>query len=214
MQEIKSLYNKQIKSQRQYVVTYKKVKILSKNTGWPLRLFGDDIGVALRAYALTLPLIVPFINHSAEEKDRWSALFAGDTLSHYIAGLIEGDGSIKVPKEKRSKKGKLLYPSITIVFAAKYLPLAALLASLSGGLINKTNGKWVVLTIHILSYLQFLATILNGKFRTPKIEALHRLIMWLNDYGKFSPIDPLPLDSSPIVNNAWLYGMIETDSNF
>jgi LAGLIDADG endonuclease len=62
-------------------------------------------------------------------------------LSHYIAGIIEGDGSIKVPKEKRSKEGQLLYPSITIIFASKDLPLAELLASLLGGTINKTKGK-------------------------------------------------------------------------
>jgi hypothetical protein len=26
-------------------------------------------------------------------------------LGHYIAGLVEGDGSIKVPKSSRSEKG-------------------------------------------------------------------------------------------------------------
>lgn len=176
----------------------------------------DDLGDALVTFALILPLTVPLRDLSAEEEDKWAALFAqkGDILSHYIAGIIEGDESIKVPKENRSKKGKLLYPSITITFASKYLPLAELLASLLGDTINKTNGKWVGLTINVLSNLHFLAKILNGKFRTPKIEALHRLRMWLNHYGKFSPIHPLPLDTSPLVSNAWLSGIIETDSNF
>lgn len=31
-------------------------------------------------------------------------------LGHYLAGLIEGDGSIIVPKTIRNQKGKLLYP--------------------------------------------------------------------------------------------------------
>ena len=50
-----------------------------------------------------------------------------NNLDHYLAGLIEGDGSIKIPKTVKSEKGKILYPSITIVFASKDLPLAQFL---------------------------------------------------------------------------------------
>lgn len=35
-------------------------------------------------------------------------------LGHYLAGLIEGDGSIVVPKTIRNQKGKLLYPVVKI----------------------------------------------------------------------------------------------------
>ena len=37
-------------------------------------------------------------------------------FSSYLAGLIEGDGTIIVPKTERSAKGKINYPSIQIVF--------------------------------------------------------------------------------------------------
>ena len=47
-----------------------------------------------------------------------------DKLSAYIAGLVEGYGSIKIPSSVRSDKGKILYPSVTIVFVEKDLPLA------------------------------------------------------------------------------------------
>jgi hypothetical protein len=47
-----------------------------------------------------------------------------DKLGAYIAGLVEGDGSIKIPSSVRSDKGKILYPSVTIVFVEKDLPLA------------------------------------------------------------------------------------------
>ena len=45
-------------------------------------------------------------------------------LGHYLAGLIEGDGSIIVPKTIRNQKGKLLYPVVKITFVEKDAPLA------------------------------------------------------------------------------------------
>jgi len=37
-------------------------------------------------------------------------------FAHYLAGLIEGDGSIVVPKVLRDNKGRKTYPSIQIAF--------------------------------------------------------------------------------------------------
>src|SRR5271170_1617375 len=45
----------------------------------------------------------------------------------YLAGLIEGDGSIYIPKSERSIKGKLNYPSIQIVFNLPDYPLALII---------------------------------------------------------------------------------------
>lgn len=45
-------------------------------------------------------------------------------LGHYLAGLIEGDGSIIVPKTIRNQKGKLLYPVVKITFVDKDAHLA------------------------------------------------------------------------------------------
>jgi hypothetical protein len=40
-------------------------------------------------------------------------------LGHYLTVLIEGDGSIIVPKTVRNQKGKLLYPVVKITFVKK-----------------------------------------------------------------------------------------------
>ena len=45
-------------------------------------------------------------------------------FASYLAGLIEGDGSIVVPTSERSLIGKLNYPSIQIVFDLRDFPLA------------------------------------------------------------------------------------------
>lgn len=137
-----------------------------------------------------------------------------NNLDHYLAGLIEGDGSIKIPKTVKSEKGKILYPSITIVFASKDLPLAQFLSPILNGTINKAKGEYYVLSVYSLRALHSLVIRINGKFRTPKIEALHRLIHWLNEYNKFENLDLLSLDNSDIMSNAWLAGFSDCDSNF
>ena len=52
--------------------------------------------------------------------------------------------------------------------------------------------------------------------RTPKIEALYRLIDWFNSYGKLNgePIKKLPLDQTSLLDNSWLTGFIEADGHF
>ena len=140
--------------------------------------------------------------------------FSKEYLTYYIAGLIEGDGSIKVPDSLRSDKNKLLYPSVTIVFVDKDLPLANALATYLKGTINKAKGNYYVLSIYSLSALYNLAEMVNGKFRTPKIEALHRLIIWLNNYGKFDSLELKGRDNSDIFTNSWLAGFSDCDSNF
>ena len=52
----------------------------------------------------------------------------------------------------------------------------------------------------------------NGKFRTPKINALYNMIDYLNFKGE--NIVKLPLDVSLLSNNAWLAGFIDSDGSF
>lgn len=51
--------------------------------------------------------------------------------------------------------------------------------------------------------------------RTPKIEALYRLIDWLNNKSKTGIVLPkLGLDKSSLGSNPWLAGFIDSDGNF
>lgn len=104
--------------------------------------------------------------------------FSKNLLGSYLAGLIEGDGSIIVPKTIRNQKEKLLYPVIKITFVGKDAPLASkIIEVIKGGkIVHYNNSSYMDLLFQDLGSIQNIAALLNGNMRTPKIEALHRLI--------------------------------------
>lgn len=99
-------------------------------------------------------------------------------FSSYLAGLIEGDGSIFVPKTLRSDKGKLNYPSIQICFHLKDLPLAMLIQKeLGHGSLARVKGvNAYVLTINNFDGVILVTSLINGNMKTPKVHSLFKLI--------------------------------------
>ena len=136
-------------------------------------------------------------------------------FASYLAGLIEGDGTIIVPKMERSPKGKLYYPSIQIVFDLRDLPLALIIQQkLSLGSISRKKGvNAYVLTINSYEGIILIVNIINGYMRTPKINALYKLIDWLNIKFDLS-IEKKIKDKSNINSNSWLAGFIDADGHF
>ena len=59
----------------------------------------------------------------------------------------------------------------------------------------------------------YVINLVNGKFRTPKIQALYKAIDNLNMW-RDANIIKLPLDTSSLDSNAWLAGFIDTDGHF
>jgi len=101
-----------------------------------------------------------------------------DPLAYYLTGLIEGDGTIIVPLTERSQKGKLNYPSIQIAFHLKDLPLALIIQkSIGHGSVSRKKGlNAYTYTVNSVEGIQLIINLVNGKMRTNKIYALHRLI--------------------------------------
>jgi len=136
-------------------------------------------------------------------------------LGHYLAGLIEGDGTIIVPTKDKTEKGKSINPIIRIVFALPDLPLAEKLQQvLACGFIQRPKGNYVLYEVQNIQGLVNITNLINGKMRTPKIEALHRLINWLNKKLTNETILPLKLDKSDIGSNSWFAGFSDADSYF
>jgi LAGLIDADG endonuclease/Cytochrome C and Quinol oxidase polypeptide I len=137
-------------------------------------------------------------------------------FNSYLTGLIEGEGTIIVPKNERSSKGKLNYPSIQIVFHLKDFPLALLIQKNLGfgSLIRKKGAKAYILCINNKEGILKLVYFLNGKMRTPKINSIYKLIDWLNIKKPELNLSKLPLNTKSLDNDAWLSGMIESDGHF
>jgi len=119
-------------------------------------------------------------------------------LGYYLAGLIEGDGSIILRQGEREK----ISPKIVFTFGKNETPMYEKLQKiLKKGVIyteksgvcrySITNADEVINTINLV----------NGKFRTPKILALYKAIDNLNRWRNAN-IVKLPLDTSSIDSNA------------
>jgi hypothetical protein len=146
---------------------------------------------------------------------RGNSTTGSDQLGHYLAGLIEGDGTIIVPTKDKTASSKNTHPVIRIVFTLPDLPLAQKLKQvLDCGFIQKPkDGNYYLFEIQNIEGLVKLAKLINGKIRTPKIEALHRLINWLNTKNNYS-IVCLGLDTSNLNSNSWFAGFSDADSYF
>lgn len=84
-----------------------------------------------------------------------------------------------------------------------------------GRIVLSRNSGYLDLLFQDLKSIQKIAILINGNMRTPKIEALYRLIDFLNARHTDSlNLTKLGLDYSSLGSNAWLSGFIESDGNF
>ena len=141
-----------------------------------------------------------------------SPLFFGS----YLAGLIEGDGTIIVPKQERSDKGKLNYPSIQIVFQLRDFPLCQVIQKLlgHGSISKKKQSAAYILTINNFAGLIVLTNLINGKLRGPKYYQLLLLIKYLNNKFSDLNLEGKGFSNTPLQEDSWLAGFIEADGSF
>jgi hypothetical protein len=101
-------------------------------------------------------------------------------LGYYLAGLIEGDGSIILRKGEREK----ISPKIVFTFAKSEIPMYEKLREILGtGVIyieKRVKGEVCRFSITNADEVIKIINLVNGKFRTPKIQALYKAIDNLN----------------------------------
>jgi hypothetical protein len=144
-------------------------------------------------------------------------------LGPFLAGLIEGDGTILVPSSNSKNT-----PSINISFHINDKVFAEFLVNFLGyGTIQpEPMANAIKLCIRNKSGIIDFVSLINSYFRTPKIKALHKLIDWINSNPNWVKILPKgvngqpnfllkkDLDRSPLGNNSWLSGFTSSDGSF
>lgn len=143
-------------------------------------------------------------------------LYSASLFGSYLAGLIEGDGTIVVPKQERSSKGKLNYAQVQIVFQLKDFPLCQYIQKTIGhGSISKKKQRArYILTINNFEGLVRLTNLINGQMRGPKSYQLILLINYLNNKKPNLNIKYLGINNKPLRDDKWLAGFIEADGSF
>ena len=123
----------------------------------------------------------------------------------YLAGLIEGDGTIIIiPKAG--------YPSVQITFPLKDFPLCQIIQKeLGHGSISKVK-KSAAYTLSI-NNLQGLSGLINGKIRGSKYHQFVLLVNYLNQKSKNFNITPI-ISQLALSQDNWLTGFIEADGSF
>lgn len=136
-------------------------------------------------------------------------------LGPYLAGLIEGDGYIGV-QDPNSKSKVVHWPKILIAFNINDKPLAEKLSAelKVGKVVSREKAGIVLLQVLAKEEVLTIINLINGYMRTPKIEALHRAIDWINERDSTSYIPCLGLDLSPLDSNSWLAGFTDADGCF
>jgi LAGLIDADG endonuclease len=116
-------------------------------------------------------------NRLNEEKTSVELNIKNNQLGYYLAGLIEADGSIIVSKEINKNT-----PTISISFNIIDKPLAICIKNRLGfgSIENVEKNNAVKLIIRGKYNILFIISLINGKFRTPKIDKLHILINYVN----------------------------------
>ena len=109
-------------------------------------------------------------------------------LGSYLAGLIEGDGTITVHNDISKNRYS---PMISIVFTSNDKPVIDYLRNnieyfynrKIGTIYDKSkHGKFIIWQINKIEDVFILISLINGYFRTPKIIKLYEAINWLNLY--------------------------------
>lgn len=136
-------------------------------------------------------------------------------LGYYLAGLIEGDGSIWTPKLPVYSSEYICNSRIAIAFHKREIPFFEHLISVfeAGGIYQPKQGNTCIYSIAKTDKLIEIINLISGKFRTPKIMCLHKAIDHINLKHDLN-ISKLPLDNTSIISHPWLSGFTDADGSF
>ncbi len=138
-----------------------------------------------------------------------------NSLGYYLAGLLEGDGSISIPALGTTTMNRILNPRIVFTSHVNNIGMYAFLQSELGGI-----GRFQISGTSTLRYIigdkdgiLLCINLMHGKLRTPKNKRFNDLIKSFNIKYSLNIAESL-LDTSSFGDNSWLTGFTEADGHF
>ncbi len=138
-----------------------------------------------------------------------------NNLSYYLAGLLEGDGSISLPSLGVTSLNRVLNPRIVFTSHIINIGMYAFLQSELGniGRFQKTGENGFRYIIGDKESIIFLINLMHGKLRTPKNKRFNDLIDFINNKYNLN-ISESSLDNYDFADNMWFTGFCEADGHF
>jgi hypothetical protein len=138
-----------------------------------------------------------------------------NSLGYYLAGLLEGDGSISIPGLGTTTMNRILNPRIVFTTHVNNVGMYVFLQSELGGI-----GRFQTSGTNTLRYIigdkegiLLCINLMHGKLRTPKNKRFNDLIKSFNLKYSLNIAESL-LDTSDFGDNSWLTGFTEADGHF
>ena len=138
-----------------------------------------------------------------------------NNLGYYLAGLLEGDGSIYLPSLGVTTLNRVLNPRIVFTSHINNIGMYLFLQSELGNMGRFQRSSENVLRYIIgdkESIIKFI-NLIHGKFRTPKNKRFNDLILFMNKKYSLN-IPESSLDNSSFSENSWFAGFSEADGHF
>jgi len=138
-----------------------------------------------------------------------------DQLGYYLAGLLEGDGSISLPAIGNTTLNRVLNPRIIFTSHINNLGFYAYIQSELGGIgrFQLSNKNTIRYIIGDIKGILLIINLINGKLRTPKNQTFNKLIDFINKKYSLN-IQESILDKSNLASNSWFTGFTEADGYF
>jgi hypothetical protein len=152
-----------------------------------------------------------------EQVDTTNYIFKLSTedLGYYLAGLLEGDGSINLPSIGKTSLKRILNPRIIFTSHINNLKLYANIQHNLGG-----TGRFQFQSPNTIRYIigditsiKSFIDLVHGKLRTPKNTRFNQLIAFMNEKYTLNLLESM-LDNSMLNNNYWFAGFTEADGHF
>ena len=155
------------------------------------------------------------IKHIRDQLDVNKFNLNKDQFGYYLAGLLEGDGSINLPFLGSTTLNRILNPRIVFTSHINNIEMYVYIQSMLEGkgrfqLVNDNTIRYIIGDIEgIILFIN----IVHNKLRTPKNETFNKLIDFINKKYNLK-ISSSILDKSDLLTNSWFTGFTEADGHF